>query len=59
MRDFLTGTDQNISHWPVKMTFVEKVETAVRSDVESRFGVIPLSASDSILGLWFLTPGNW
>ena len=45
--------DQNIPDWPVKVTFLGKVETAIRPIIKSRFGTMGFSMSDTILGLWF------
>lgn len=52
--DYLIGTDQKIPDWLIKIAFLGKLKTAVRSGIESRFGIVGFSASDAILGLWFL-----
>lgn len=51
--DDLLGIDQKIPDQQTKITFLDKVETAIRSGIESRFSVMGFSTSDSILGLWF------
>ena len=53
MRDYLIGTDQKISDWLIKMTFLCRVETAVRLGIKSRFGITGFSTSDAILGMVF------
>ena len=45
--------DQNIPDWPIKVTFLGKVETAIRPIIKSRFGTMGFSKNDTILGLWF------
>ena len=39
----------------IKITFLREAEIAVRSGIKSRFEIIGLSTSDTILGLWFLS----
>lgn len=36
-RDYLTGADQENPDWPVKMTFLESVEIAVKLGAELWF----------------------
>lgn len=38
--DYLTGADQKIPDWLIKIMFLGKVETAVRSSMKSRFGIM-------------------
>lgn len=53
VRDDLIGADWNISNWFVKITFLRKVQTAVRLAVESRFSILGFNTSDDFLGLYF------
>lgn len=53
MTDDLIGADQKILDWLIKITFLVKVETAVKSGNKSRFGSTGFSSRDAILGLWF------
>lgn len=39
MTDYLIAADQNIPDLPIKITFLEKVETAIRSGIKSRFAL--------------------
>lgn len=57
MTDYLIGADPKIPDGLTKIIFLVKMETAVRSDIKSRFGIMGFSTSDTILGLWvfFLT----
>lgn len=43
MTDYLIGVDQKIPDWLIKITFLIKVETAVRSSIKSRFGIMSSS----------------
>ena len=51
--DYLTGADQNIPNWSIKMTYLKEAEIAVRSNIKSRFGIMGFSTSNTILGLCF------
>ena len=51
--DYLTGVDQKIPGWFTEITLLVKVRTAIRSEVNSRFGVMGCSTNDAISGLWF------
>ena len=53
MTDDLSGIDQKISDRFIKMIFLVQVETAVKSDIKSGFGVVAFSTSDAVLGLFF------
>lgn len=53
MSEYLVGADQKILDWPVKTTFLGKVETAIEF-FKSGFADMELSTSHSILGLLFL-----
>lgn len=53
VRDDLIGADWNISNWFIKITFLRKVQTAVRLAVESRFSILGFNTSDDFLGLYF------
>ena len=44
--------DQNILDWPIKITFLGKVETAIRPGIKSRFG-IGLGLQQLEAGFWF------
>lgn len=37
--DYLTGIDQKILDWLIKITFLENVEVVIRLDIKSRFGI--------------------
>lgn len=50
----LSGVDQKISDWSMKMIFLVEVETAVKSGVKSGFGVVAFGTRDAIWGPWFL-----
>ena len=43
--------DQKIPDWLSKTTFLEEAETAIRSGIKSRFGIMGFSMSDAILDL--------
>lgn len=49
--DYLTGMDQKIPDWFLKITLLVKVKTATRSGIKSRCGIMGCSTSDAILGL--------
>lgn len=51
MIDYLTGVDQKISVWLIKIIFLGKIETAIRSGIKARICTMGLSISDIILGL--------
>lgn len=51
--DYLTGTDQKIPDWLIKIPFLGKVKAAIRSGIKSRLGFMGFSTSDVILGQWF------
>ena len=55
MTGYLTGADQTIPNWLIKITFLGKVETTVRLSIKSRFGIMGFSTSDSILGPRFFS----
>ena len=42
-----------VPNWLIKITVLGKVETAIKSHIKSRFGIMAFSTSDAILGLWF------
>lgn len=50
---YLIDAGQKIPDWPIKIAFLGKVETALRSGVKSGFGIMGFSTSDAIWGLWF------
>ena len=37
----------------LRLMFLGQVEIVTRSGIKSRFGILSLSTSDAILGLWF------
>lgn len=50
--DHLVGSDQEISDWPIKITFLEKVETTFRSGIiKSRFLVMGFISTRDWLNL--------
>ena len=51
MTNYLTGVDQKLSVWLIKIIFLGKTETAIRSGVKARICTIGFSMSDVILGL--------
>ena len=59
MTDYLIGADPKIPDGLTKIIFLVKMETAVRSDIKSRFGIMGFNTSDSILGLWFFSSTPW
>ena len=52
MTDDLTGAEQKIPDWPIKITFLVKVETVISIGIKLRVGM-GFSTSDTILCLWF------
>ena len=57
--DYLTGADQKTSDWLIKILLLVKVETAIKLGIKSRFGILGVSTSDAIWGLWFLFLTAW
>lgn len=55
MTDYLTGTDQKIPDWLIKVAILGKVKAAIRSGIKSQLGSMGFSMSDTILGLWFFS----
>lgn len=55
MTDYLTGTDQKIPDWLIKVAILGKVKAAIRSGIKSQLGSMGFSMSDAILGLWFFS----
>ena len=53
MTDYLLGADQKIPDWLIRVTFLGKVETASKSSIKSRFGIMGFRTSNAILSLWF------
>ena len=53
MTYYLIGADQKILNWLIKITFLVKVETAVKLGIKSRFGIMGFSIRDTILGFCF------
>lgn len=51
--DYLIDVDRKIPDLLIKIMFLEKIKTAVKSGIKSRFGITGFSTSDAILGLWF------
>ena len=47
--------DQKIPDWLIKIAFLEKVKTAVKSVIKARFGTKGFSTSDVLWGLWFFS----
>ena len=46
---------RDILNWLIKITFLGKVETAVRLGIKSKLVIMGISTSDTILGLWFFS----
>ena len=55
--EHIIGADQKIPEWFIRITFLERVKTTVKSGIKSRFG-IGFNSSDISLALLFflLTP---
>ena len=55
--EYIIGADQKIPEWFIRITFLGKVKTTIKSGIKSRFG-IGVNSSDISLALWFflLTP---
>ena len=51
--DYLLGSHRKSSDWLIKITFLGKVETAVKSGIKSWFADVGFGTSNTILGLWF------
>ena len=51
--DHLIRAGQKTPNWPIKMTYLKEAEIAVRSNIKSRFGIMGVSTSNTILGLCF------
>lgn len=51
MTDYLLGLDQKVPGWLIKIKLLEEVETAIRSGVTSRFGIMNLSTKPVVLSL--------
>ena len=52
MTGYFLDVDQEIQGWLNKIIFLRHVETAVKSGIKSRFGMV-FSTSDTIVVLWF------
>lgn len=50
---FLLVFDQKIPGCLIKILFLGKAETTIRSDIKARCGIMDISTSDAIFGLWF------
>ena len=46
--DYLLGADQKIPDWLIKILFLGEAETAIRSSIKTRFGIMGFSTSDTI-----------
>ena len=53
MTGYFLDVDQEIQGWLNKIIFLRHVETAVKSGIKSRFGIMVFSTSDTIVVLWF------
>lgn len=53
--------DQSIPDWLIKIIFLGKVETAIKSGIKSRFGIMSSSPHDAIWGplVFSLTVSNF
>ena len=54
MTDYLVGAENKIPDWPIKITFLGKVETAIRSGIKSRFDIMGLSQAMPFVACGFL-----
>ena len=50
--DCLIGADQKIPNWQIKITFLVRAESVIKSDVKSRICIMGFSTSDTILDMW-------
>lgn len=50
MKNYFTGADQRIPDSLIKITFLEKVETVIKS----RFDIMGFSTHEAMLGLYFI-----
>lgn len=50
MKNYVTDADQRIPDLLIKITFLEKVETVIKS----RFNIMGFSTNEAILGLYFI-----
>ena len=50
--DYLIGPDWNIPGGLIEIMFLGKFETAIKSGVWCKFGIMDFSTSDAILTLW-------
>lgn len=53
MTDALIDVDQKIPDWLIRITFLSKVQTAIRKGVTSSVGILGFGTRDAVLGLWF------
>lgn len=53
MTDDLSDVGQKVPNWRIKTIFLGKVEAAVGSGINSSFGMMGFSTSDTIWGLCF------
>ena len=53
MTDDHIGVDQKNPDQLIKIIFVGRATTAIRSDINSTFGIRGFSPSDTVWGLWF------
>lgn len=49
--DYLIDVDRKIPDLLIKIMFLEKIKTAVKSGIKSRFGITGFSTSDTISSL--------
>lgn len=40
MTDYFIGVDKKIPDWLIKILLLGEVETAIKSDIKSRFGIM-------------------
>lgn len=48
------GVDKKIPKGLIEITFLVKVETAIKLGIKSRLRIMGFSITDTILDLWFL-----
>ena len=52
--DYLIGADRKIPDWPIKITFLGEIVTAIKLGIKSCFIDVELSTSDAISGPGFV-----
>ena len=55
MADDLIGADQKTPDWLIKITFLLKIQTAIRLGIKSKICIMGFSTSEIVLHLWFFS----